>query len=110
MKKGRPRHGHGPRLTHDEERIMDETPKEYGRGPDDSSHYRQHHRVVHIDCGDGYLSLGRAAARRGDTPLACRLLVKAAAAYQGGGLAYRGQVAWRLAQWLHAGRFGEVAR
>jgi hypothetical protein len=63
----------------------------------------QYRRTEFIDIADKFLALGRSVANDPvrDPRWACRALLQAAVAYQSGGMTRRGQVAWRLAQWIH---------
>jgi hypothetical protein len=62
-----------------------------------------HRRSVRISVADDFVALARRVAREpiGDVRWACRVLLKAAVTYSEAGMSRRGQVAWRLAQWIH---------
>jgi hypothetical protein len=100
---------------------MSGTNADYGGSQDESSdawarveRFREYQlqRMLAVNLGDIYLGLARAYVRLGgrNTSRACGLLVAACEHYQFAGLSRRGQAAWRLAQWFHAGRFREVTR
>jgi hypothetical protein len=72
----------------------------------------QRRRLVHLECADGYLDIGRRLLRPGTWRVrwAVRVLAKSAAAYQGAGMSRKGQAVWRLARIVHAAAVREAMR
>lgn len=99
---------------------MDETPSDYGHGPNESSarerrelfYEYQAQRVLAVQIGEVYLALARAYARLGgrNVPRAVGLVVRACEWFGLAGLTRRGQGAWRWARFAHRNQWREVTR
>jgi hypothetical protein len=89
---------------------MDERNRFYGRWPVGSSQFHHHSRVVHIECADEFVSIARRVMRPPirNVGWACRLLMKAAAAYGAAGLSRRSEAVWRYARLVHRARSREA--